>query len=236
MDPALIDDFLHKLAYARRNAFSLDEQNHYIDQLSEGQFVQALFYAGRWMAARGILPSPFDIFWLKVDEVLPALRGAPVGLQAILVERRAQFEEWKALFPPPCLGLPNPLLDPRPAISVDTHPGVEPSSLPVNTLKGEPASRGQVSGRARISNEVSLPTDIKSGDILVVPYASPLLIHLLPAVAGVVLDYGGPGDHFAITAREFGLPAVCGTNHATRLIPEGALVNIDANAGLVTWI
>ncbi len=69
-----------------------------------------------------------------------------------------------------------------------------------------------------------------------IPYASPFLIPLLPAVAGVVLDYGGPGDHFAITAREFGLPAICGTLHATRLIPEGARVILNADAGIVTWI
>lgn len=68
------------------------------------------------------------------------------------------------------------------------------------------------------------------------PYASPALIPLLPASPGVVLDYGGPGDHFAITAREFGLPAVCGTLHATHLIPEGAQVTLEANIGLVTWI
>ena len=67
------------------------------------------------------------------------------------------------------------------------------------------------------------------------PYAGPALIPLLPALAAAVLDYGGPGDHFAITAREFGLPAVCATIHATRLIPEGAQVTLDADTGVVTW-
>jgi pyruvate,water dikinase len=52
----------------------------------------------------------------------------------------------------------------------------------------------------------------------------------------VVLDYGGPGDHFAITAREFGLPAISGTLRATHMIPEGAQVNVDADAGIVTWV
>ena len=44
------------------------------------------------------------------------------------------------------------------------------------------------------------------------------------------------GDHFAITAREFGLPAICGTLRATHLIPEGAQVNVDADVGVVTWV
>jgi phosphohistidine swiveling domain-containing protein len=44
-----------------------------------------------------------------------------------------------------------------------------------------------------------------------------------------------PGDHAAITAREFGLPVVCAAPHATRRIPPGAWVTVDADAGLVTW-
>ena len=235
--PDLVADFLRKLAYARRNAYSLDEHNHYIDQLSEGQFVQALLHAGRWLAACGSLPAPFDIFWLNTNEILTALReSSKIGLDEIIAERRAQFTKWQALLPPACLGLPAPQLPERPAnLRKLSDLSTASVDLPANALTGEPASRGHVVGRARIITGDTLPADIVPGDILVAPFASPVLIPLLPAVAAVVLDYGGPGDHFAITAREFGLPAVSGTLHATRLIPDGAQMTIDANSGLITW-
>jgi len=235
-DSDLVKDFLSTLAYARRNANSLDEANHYIDQLSEGQFIQALLYAGRWLAASGSLPSPSDVFWLNTNEVLAALRGSSDGLDTILATRRAQFTNWQALLPPACLGLPTPKLPERPAHPLNLgDPSSASVTMPANTLTGEPASRGRAAGRARIITGDTLPADIATSDILVAPFASPLLIPLLPAIAAVVLDYGGPGDHFAITAREFGLPAICATLHATRMIPEGAQVTIDADTGLVTW-
>jgi rifampicin phosphotransferase len=234
-DPALVEDFLRKLTYARRNAAFLDEHDHYIDQLSEGQYVQALLYAGRWLAALGTLPDPFDVFWLYMDEVLAALREPLHPLTGLLDKRRDQFGEWLSLIPPACLGLPDPRLPDRILPSSPPASSPAPTEMPANTLVGEPASRGRAAGRARIVVGNSLPAELASSDVIVAPYAGSQLIPFLPAVAAVVLDYGGPGDHFAITAREFGLPAVCAARHATQRIHEGAWVTVDADTGLVSW-
>jgi len=37
-------------------------------------------------------------------------------------------------------------------------------------------------------------------------------------------------------AREYGIPAVLGTNVATRRIPDGARVRVDGDAGIVTLL
>ncbi len=235
-DPTLVKEFRSRLAYTRRNAAFLDEHNHYIDLVSEGQYIQALLHAGRWLATRGCLRSPLDVFWLNTDEVLAALRGTPDELDRVIAARRAQFGEWKSLIAPACLVLPDARLPERPDHPLRTaHPTKNPEDQPVGQLTGEPASRGQASGRARIIFTDVPPLDILPGDVLVLQSAGPLLIPFLPAAAAVVLDMGGPGDHFAITAREFGLPSVCATVLATRRIPEGARVTVDADAGLVTW-
>jgi phosphohistidine swiveling domain-containing protein len=236
IDPDVVQNFRGQLAFWRERAAGLDEHNHYIDQLSEGQFYQAFLYAGRWLAAQGILPGPFEIFWLHAPEVLAALRGFVHDLDSIIAERRLQFSDWQSLIAPPCLGLPDAHLPGRPEQLVAETVSRSDVNLPPNTLSGEPASRGHAHGRARLIAGDALPADIASGDIIVAPFAGPALIPLLPAIAAVVLDYGGPGDHFAITAREFGIPAVCSTLHATRRIPEGAQLTIDAGSGLVTWL
>jgi pyruvate, water dikinase len=41
-------------------------------------------------------------------------------------------------------------------------------------------------------------------------------------------------SHAAIIAREYGMPAVVGTGHATKTIKTGDRVRVDGNAGTVT--
>ena len=54
--------------------------------------------------------------------------------------------------------------------------------------------------------------------------------------AGVVTDIGGPLSHGSIVAREYGIPAVLGTGHGTRFIPNGHRVTVDGTAGTVTLL
>ncbi len=77
--------------------------------------------------------------------------------------------------------------------------------------------------------------DIAPGDVLVAADAGWLWTPVFAILAGVVLDGGSPGQHAAITAREFGLPAVFGTREATSRIPEGARVTVDGDRGVVEW-
>jgi phosphohistidine swiveling domain-containing protein len=85
-----------------------------------------------------------------------------------------------------------------------------------------------------ILNLSTLP-QIEPGNILIATYIPTSWTPILPTLAGVVLEYGSPGDHPSITAREFGVPVICSTLHATKLIPNGAWVSLDAATGQVTW-
>ena len=50
-------------------------------------------------------------------------------------------------------------------------------------------------------------------------------------VSALVIERGGMLSHGAIIAREFGLPCLVGIKDATRLIPHGARLTVDADAG-----
>lgn len=100
-------------------------------------------------------------------------------------------------------------------------------------LKGIGGSPGRVQGPARI---VLGPEDfpkLQSGDILVVPLTTPVWTPLFAIVKGLVADVGGVLSHGAIVAREYGIPAVMGTQVATRILKDGQLITVDGNRGLV---
>ena len=57
---------------------------------------------------------------------------------------------------------------------------------------------------------------------------------MFPKIAAAVSDIGGMMSHAAIVAREYGLPAVVGTGHATKRSRPGDRVRVDGNNGIVT--
>ena len=101
-------------------------------------------------------------------------------------------------------------------------------------VEGLAASPGRYEGKARI---VRGPADfgkLSRGDVLVARTTSPAFSIILPIIGGVVTDRGGALCHAAIVAREFGIPAVVGTNQGTAKIPDGAQVLVDGDRGFVT--
>jgi pyruvate,water dikinase len=91
-----------------------------------------------------------------------------------------------------------------------------------------------VEGVARVVKTVRELADVRDGEILVCSITSPAWAPIFTKVKGVVTDIGGVMSHAAIVCREYGLPAVVGTGHATSQIRTGQLVSIDGSAGTVT--
>ena len=56
---------------------------------------------------------------------------------------------------------------------------------------------------------------------------------VFPKITAAVSDIGGMMSHAAIIAREYGMPAVVGTGHATKRIKTGDRVRVDGDAGTV---
>ena len=50
----------------------------------------------------------------------------------------------------------------------------------------------------------------------------------------MVVDVGAALSHAIIVSRELGLPCVVSAKDATRIIPDGAQIEVDGNTGLVT--
>ncbi len=93
---------------------------------------------------------------------------------------------------------------------------------------------GKVTGRARIVTDPAEPGDLEPADILVAPLTDPAWTPLFMAVGGVVVDVGGQISHAIIVSRELGLPCVVSATGASARIPDGALIEVDADHGTVT--
>jgi pyruvate,water dikinase len=71
------------------------------------------------------------------------------------------------------------------------------------------------------------------GGVLVVKRPSPKFARLMGKVVAIVADAGSTTGHMASLAREFRVPTLLGTRKATRVVPAGRTVTVDALGGYV---
>lgn len=106
-------------------------------------------------------------------------------------------------------------------------------------LSGYPASSGLIEGTVKRLN-MFIGQDIEAemikvarGDILVTEMTRPQFILAIRRAGAIVTDLGGTLSHAAIVAREFDIPAVIGTQNATKILKDGQKVIVDGNNGIV---
>ena len=58
---------------------------------------------------------------------------------------------------------------------------------------------------------------------------------IMKMASAIVTDKGGRTSHAAIVCRELGIPAIVGTENATKIIKTGDLVTVDTtgSAGII---
>ena len=90
-------------------------------------------------------------------------------------------------------------------------------------------------GKVRV---ILSPKDIgkfKKGEVLVTTMTDPDWEPIMKIASAIVTDKGGRTSHAAIVSRELGIPAVVGTENATRVLKTGETVTVDTTGsdGLV---
>jgi rifampicin phosphotransferase len=176
--------------------------------------------AGRLVHA-GVLREREDVFYLRFDELHDVVRTHEVDL-GLIDERKAAFRWYRTLTPPRVL--------------TSDGEGIDGSyrrdDLPAGALVGLPVSAGTVEGRARVILDIAT-ADLDAGDILVTASTDPSWTPLFLGITGLVTEVGGRMTHGAVIAREYGLPAVVGVAHATRLIRDGQRIRVHGTDGYV---
>lgn len=100
-------------------------------------------------------------------------------------------------------------------------------------LQGTGASPGIVTGKVKLILRKDDITKIENGDIIVTTMTSPDLVPAMSKSAAIITDLGGRTCHAAIVSREMGIPAIVGTQKATRILRDTQEVTVDAYNGIV---
>jgi phosphoenolpyruvate synthase/pyruvate phosphate dikinase len=181
----------------------------------------ALMAEAERLVQAGVLGERDDIFYLRFDELHDVVRTRKVDDQ-LIGGRKDAFRSYQALTPPRVL-----TSDGESVTGTYRRDDLPPGALP-----GLAVSGGTVEGRARVILDIA-QADLQADDILVTTYTDPSWTPLFVTVKGLVTEVGGLMTHGAVIAREYGLPAVVGVEHATRLISDGQRIRVHGAEGYV---
>lgn len=233
-------------------------ENHlfYVEHWFHSVFWNKMREVAAVMKEHGVIADVEDVWLMRRDEIKQALWDivtawatgvTPRGTQTWPkeVEWRkgvmAKFKEWNA---PPAIGTaPEVIQEPFTIVlwgvtnkSLADWAAVQEVKDPdsITELKGFAGSPGVIEGRARVCRTVGEVGQLQQGEILVAPTTSPSWAPAFAKIGACVTDVGGVMSHAAIVCREYGMPAVVGTGHATKIIKTGMLLRVDGSTGAIT--
>jgi rifampicin phosphotransferase len=184
-------------------------------------YKQALLNDADRLVQAGVLRDREDIFYLRFDEFGELVRTNQVD-DELIRQRKDAYRSYQALTPPRVLTSDGEAVT----------GSYRRADVPAGALTGLPVSAGTVEGRARVILDMA-DADLEAGDILVTAYTDPSWTPAFVAIKGLVTEVGGLMTHGAVIAREYGLPAVVGVEHATRLIRDGQRIRVHGTDGYV---
>ncbi len=235
-------------------------ENHlfYVEHWFHSLFWNKMREVGAVMKEHGMIEEVEDIWLLRRDEIKQALwdvvtawatgvtpRGTKVWPKEIVWRKGVmqKFKEWSA---PPAIGTaPEVIQEPFTIVlwgvtnkSLTDWSAVQEVKDPdsITELKGFAGSPGIVEGRARVCKTVAEVGQLQEGEILVAPTTSPSWAPAFAKIKACVTDVGGVMSHAAIVCREYGLPAVVGTGHATKVIKSGMMLRVDGSSGVINIV
>jgi pyruvate,water dikinase len=230
-------------------------ENHlfYVEHWFHSVFWNKIREVAAIMKDHGFIGGVEDVWYFKRSEIKDALwdlvtawatgvkpRGPDVWPKEVEF-RRGVMEKFRAWSPPPALGVaPEVIQEPFTVVLW----GVTNESLAswaknnqtehfgdIKKFAGFAASPGTVEGLARVCRSVDQIRLLQDGEILVAPTTSPSWAPAFVKIKAAVTDVGGAMSHAAIVCREYGLPAVVGTGHATKIVADGDLIRVNGSTG-----
>jgi rifampicin phosphotransferase len=225
-DPQKLKRFNEGVEQAIIGVRFLENHNYYMEQCSIGTMREAVYAVGKALVEDGLVEDPDDIVHLSLDE-LKAVAKSKKEQRPLVRQREHEFQLRKRMKPPQTIGK-----TPKPR---DTRAGSDekPRGLDGNTIRGASASAGCYRGRALVIERGKPHAKVHPGDILVAENVGPDWTPTFAIIGGLVLDSGSLGQHAALVAREYRIPAVMMTQEASKVIKNHQIITVDGDNGIV---
>jgi pyruvate,water dikinase len=212
------------------------DHHFYIDQGANAHLRLVLVALGRKLAANGTIGDAEDVMFLRYNE-LRALIGDQSAFDAksLIAQRKQERDRSYEFRPRAWIGTATQSQLDFPYLVNWGFPEKfqrKPGEV-ADQFKGIGGSPGIVEGVARVVLREDQFDDVRAGDILVCHMTNPAWVVLFTKIAGLVTNAGGLTAHPAVLSREFGIPAVVGTQDATTRINNGDRVRVDGTTGTV---
>ena len=162
-----------------------------------------------------------DSYYLTFEELRDVVRTRKLDYQ-VIDQRKEEYAVYEKLTPPRVITSEGEIVT----------AGYRREDLPEGALAGLPVSSGVIEGRARVILKME-DAELEEGDILVTSFTDPSWTPLFVSISGLVTEVGGLMTHGAVIAREYGIPAVVGVDHATRRIGDGQRIRVHGTEGYV---
>ncbi len=212
------------------------DHHFYIDQGANAHVRLVLVAIGRKLATAGMIDDAEDVMFLRYNE-LRALIGDPKAFDArvLIAERKVQREKAYEFRPRAWVGTATQSQLDFPYLVNWGFPEkfTRKAGNIADQFKGIGGSPGVVEGIAKVVLQEDQFDEVRAGDILVCHMTNPAWVVLFTKIAGLVTNAGGLTAHPAVLSREFGIPAVVGTQDGTSKIRNGDRVRVDGTTGTV---
>ena len=206
----------------------LEDHNYYMEQCSTGTMREAIHEVGMTLVALGLIERPDDVVHFSLEELKHLAALARPGEQRALVRERKRKREQALrgrMNPPEAIG--------RSPKVPKNRGSVEKRGRDGSVIKGDAASAGRATGPAVVVQRGKPHPKVHPGDILVASNVGPDWTPTFAVIGGLVLDGGSMGQHAALVAREYRVPAVLSTQEASTVIGHGQIITVDGDRGLV---
>lgn len=184
-------------------------------------YKQAMLQEAEQLVQAGVIRHKEDIYYLTFEELHEAVRTQQLN-DEIIRKRQEEYRLYDKLTPPRIMTSDGEIIVGK----------YKRDHLPADAIVGLPVSTGVVEGRARVILNME-DADLEDGDILVTAFTDPSWTPLFVSLRGLVTEVGGLMTHGAVIAREYGLPAVVGVEHATKLIQDGQRIRVNGTEGYI---
>ncbi len=172
--------------------------------------------------------EPIDIRLLDIDEINQSILSS-IDYKELISRRKKGFISM-------IVDGKRQIIDDKDMIDQIKESITMPEEIIEENLKGQIAYPGNIKGKVKVLHNQEDMKKVEKGDIIVISMTDPNYLPVMEKASAFVTDFGGILCHAAIVSREMKKPCIIGTKHATQILKDGDLVEVDADKGTVKII